>query len=446
MNMPEGTDGSGLDAWEPTTLVGLWPDDRAPTLTEVQAAMNAIVEGGSLEVEDVEAEDDKILWARAVSHPSFAAPVLVWAEPAQPLSPDELDDLAALGCRWVVGVESMLDGDEPLASFASLVRLLAGSIPDCPAILDTNSGRWFPREALDEQFFGADDAPSEHALWIIHAIAGDGADAGGAWLHTHGLWRCGRPELEMLEVPTALVHAAGELLNSIAGRLLEEPTPPPGEPYSVGPGLEVTLHPWQEVAQFIADEAPGGPRDRGDDGDEHAGVRAVICGPRPEGAYRKLWRWPREAIERLDAAEALIFLSRGATERRARSARATWPQLATCFASLPNRLLRTDTGTDSDGSVRFIIKAGLAAEETGDELEREHLWFVVRRFAGDRAEGTLVNRPVTVGGLARGDVVWVKREHISDWSVLTPLGSFDPLRVAAMEQAIDALREGGATS
>jgi hypothetical protein len=41
--------------------------------------------------------------------------------------------------------------------------------------------------------------------------------------HTHGLHRCGRPELEMLEVPQRYVRTAADLLEAIAARSLDMP-------------------------------------------------------------------------------------------------------------------------------------------------------------------------------------------------------------------------------
>ena len=131
-------------------------------------------------------------------------------------------------------------------------------------------------------------------------------------------------------------------------------------------------------------------------------------------------------------------------DRSARQARATWPELATSFASLPAELVRCDAAAaedEDDGRVRFIIKAGFPPDAAADE-QREHMWFVVRRFEGDRAEAILINQPVAVQDLHRGDVVWIERSTVSDWMVVSPLGSFDPSRSAALERAIDRIREG----
>ena len=47
----------------------------------------------------------------------------------------------------------------------------------------------------------------------------------------------------------------------------------------------------------------------------------------------------------------------------------------------------------------------------------------MRGVETDRAEAQLLNQPAHVG-LRRGDVVWINRDELSDWSVETPQGRF----------------------
>jgi hypothetical protein len=68
------------------------------------------------------------------------------------------------------------------------------------------------------------------------------------------------------------------------------------------------------------------------------------------------------------------------------------------------------------------------------------MWFVVRSFDGDRAEAVLMNEPVLARRLRRGDVLWIERGAVSDWSVFTPAGSFGPDDLADLPAAIEALR------
>ena len=358
---------------------------------------------------------------------------MLWCEPAQPLSPEDIDDPRALACRWIIGAETILETNDPLVSFTALMRLLAGPFDDIPAVLDTNSMRWHPRDVLDEEFLVDHIEPPEDVLWIIHVVTREGSRGDGTWVHTHGLWRCGKPELEMLEVPAGQSGRAAELLNALAGRLLEEKLPDPDESFEVGNDLEITLRRWEEVVEKLPEDSPGSMKDRDDE--LHNGPRAVVC--RKGGNT-----WPPHVVERIGRGDRVVFLSNRCTARAAHRARATWPQLAMTFASLSPPLLRCDadgSGERGEPFVRFILKTGLVASDE-PSVEREHVWFVARRFDGDRAEGQLVNQPILVKNLKQGDIAWISRAKVSDWSVVTPVGIFGPSRIGALVRAVDRLR------
>ncbi len=436
---------------EPTTLIALWPGDQPPTKLEILAALSSAADQNAQVLEELSPDESDVPWAIAVGIPPLPAALNIWTEPARELPPDETDAIGAADCKWVVGIETLLDPHDPLDHFITLMRLVTSALASAPAILDVNTTQWHTRRSLAEQFIDPSIEPPIEMLWVIQAVSrnGDGQRAGAGWLHTHGLWRCGKPELEMLEVPPAYTIRACELLNTIAGRLLEEATPAPGEEMMIGNEMAVILRPWQDVAPHLTDDTPGSMRDRTDDNDNaHTGVRAVVCDPRPRGTYRRLWVWPQAALDRLDRDDAVLYPAKRVSQRQASIARATWPELATTFASLSEPLLRTDIdparATDLP-SVRFTIKAGLLDSDQPEE-DREHLWFVVRRFVGDSAEAQLVNQPIHFSQLRKGDITHVQRETVSDWSVITPQGSFGPARLGQMQRAIDQLREGVVTT
>ncbi len=405
---------------EPTTLIALWPGDTPPMMTEITAALAALMGDTVTVVDDGAGDDPAVLWSAVVTLPGVETELALWSEPAQELAPGELDDPAADACRWVIGANTPLDAADPLAHFTLLMRLLGGVCLEIPAVLDVNSERWYPRQALDATFDTGEE-PSVAVLWIVHVNepADDPTDEmSGVWIHTHGLARCGLPELEMLEVPCPLVRAGVELLDTIAGRMFETMLPPPGEPFAIGPDLDVTFRPWQDVAPAVAD-GPGGMAARTDDPNDpdnpHMGVRAVVCGT--------------EVLQRIAAGDGAYFLSSYETNRLAQRARAAWPALTAI--GLPPA-----GATDAAPTVQVLVKAGLGAD--GAEDEREHLWFSVRRFEAERAEAELLHEPVRVA-LTVGDVVWIEREVVSDWTVVTPAGRFGPAEADAMARAVVSL-------
>jgi uncharacterized protein YegJ (DUF2314 family) len=59
---------------------------------------------------------------------------------------------------------------------------------------------------------------------------------------------------------------------------------------------------------------------------------------------------------------------------------------------------------------------------------------------GDRAEGELINEPLHLVTPKKGDVIWVSKDQVSDWTVVTPEGQFEPHQTAALENAVRRLR------
>jgi len=147
-----------IDTWalsepEPTTLIALYPGDQPPTLDAiVKTAFDYLTEPVKI-VQEVEPGHPKMIFSVVVELPFLKQRAVIFAEPAQPLSPQELDDPIATNCKWVVGIETLLDPLNAHSSFVELVRFIAKSVPDCPAIMDVNCERWLPREMIPKLFF-----------------------------------------------------------------------------------------------------------------------------------------------------------------------------------------------------------------------------------------------------------------------------------------------------
>ena len=423
---------------EPTNLLVFWPYDEAPTVVEVIASLGR---APGERVEDHEEFDDgcpDCTWCAAVRFAGRATPVMVWTQAAVGALPPEIASTISHQPRWVIGVESMLCVKDPLADFLRLIRMARSAAPETPAVLDVNTANWYPRGAMEKLARPDGIEPPVEVLWTIHAVVPDEAStdpAGPTWLHTHGLWRCGLPELEMIEVPATYQSAACALINDVAALMLEQAAPPqPAQGVEIGLNLRVALVPWREAASCVGRGVPGGMGDRRDDPENaHIGARAVVCDAVPAGAFRKVWVWPREALDRLREDEAAVYRTQRATERQARLAQAGWSQLAMAFAALTPKRECCQART-----VVFSVKVGFEAE--CDPGNREHLWFDVRAFDGDAAIGELMNQPFRIKGLERGATLRLQRERVSDWIVFTPSGTFGPDDVEGLWHTVDALR------
>lgn len=430
----------------PTSIVGLLPGPRLPSADEVlQAFSNYIGEPIAI-LEELAPEDDSIAWNRVVSVPGLAAPLIVWGERARAIGPDDLPDGRLGECRWVIGCESLLSERAPLDDYIALMRLLAGSFEEMPAVLDSMTRQWFVRQELEVLFLADDPAATEEVLWRIHAVGRSeqlGPDE-PVWIYTVGLWRGGKPELEILEVPGRHLSAAVTLLNGTAALAVIGPIPRPGGVGVIGENLRVAFRPWQEVVAYVSPSSVGSMSDRMASDEPGAmnplmGVRAILCDAEPRGTYRKIWAWPEKAIAQLEDDRGAIYLSERSTEQLGRRARETWPEFATAYAAAERATLEAVRHGEPLVPPTFLVKAPFS-HPADPNRGREHLWFEVCRLAGDAVDAKLVNTPQIATHLVEGSRVSIAREQVSDWRVLLPDGGFGPRTVAGLMPAIDGFR------
>ncbi len=443
----------GLDQPEPSTFITLWPHETPPTLTEAVAALEQAFDG-AIEIEDdLDSERSWTNWAVAASTDALPIPFILWCQPSEPLAEGELEDDAANSAPWAIGFETMLDPADPLTALTTVVRALGSAWPDAPAILDAAAEKWHLREAIDEIFLHPTVEPPASVLWVIHGVGRDPGDAtpgGPVWLHTHGLRRCGRPDLEIVGVDASDMNTAAELLNTAAELMLEDGAPPPGDTLDVGENLTLHVRPWQDGAAGTAAGEPGSIADREED-DDHTFARAALCVPDPDGAHD--WTCPHAIIAQLRDGEAAIFKTQRSTHRAAAAARKTWSDLAMVFSTFSREAL---AGDERDAA--FLIKAAFvpqgiagvdsaaAADDPELDVTREHIWLEIDRFDGDRAHGRLLNQPFHDVGLQRGDTAWITRAQASDWTVMSRRdGLFRPDDIDSLWAYADAHREQART-
>jgi uncharacterized protein YegJ (DUF2314 family) len=383
-------------AWEPTNLIALWPGDQPPDCAQF----------GRI-VDDVPSDDPRVLWSHAVENDDTGVAVL-WAEPARAIGEDL--DVAARACPWVLGMETVLDDTDPLESLMRWMRLLMDRVPDSPGLIDVNTSTWHPRTELLPQLKGdALEAPAD-LLWITHVVQ---SPQHGAWLHTHGLWRCGRPDLDMLDVPDTALGTAAELMSHAADLMLElQETPQPGQPFALGHNLQLMPHRWETIASARNTSAPGGTDHRRDAA--HCGPRLVLC--ETDHSKGELCPWPRQAVTATTQGDAALFMTRRATRRQTDLAQRTWSDfLSALGAPVPQ--------------AQFLIKVALGGID--QDSIREHIWCRAQRADGERVHVELVNQPVTTGVDPSGPKV-VVREDVTDWRVVTPTRTYAPETASAL--------------
>ncbi len=413
------------EAWalpqpEPTNLIAAWPRSQPPVLDEIVAALSRHFGQDVQVLDELDTDAPEIQWTAALKLPDtegLAYPIMVWAEPAREGADHPP---AAAGCHWVLGIETMLDQDDPVTSHHVLMRTIAGALPIVPAILDINTSIWRDRAELQRTYLAENDIePPADGLWTIQAVQQQSSETvtnPRVWLHTHGLWRCGLPELEMLEVPTADASAAAMLLNDIAEMTLEQRPSQPEQVYEIGVDLAVTFQPWESVAPFLEQGVPGGESDRqGEHNIGHAGVRAVVCAVEQKGTYRKVWTWPEQVIRQLQSGHAALYMTHRAGQRQAALARSRWASFRNAYAAVES----------GEADATLLVKVAIAIDTQPEQPRHEHVWFELTGFDGDIALGTLLNTPVGAA-MQRGQQMRIDASRVTDWQVQSSAGSFGP--------------------
>ncbi|MGI9013974.1 MAG: DUF2314 domain-containing protein [Phycisphaerales bacterium] len=464
-------------AWEvnevtPSIFITFWPDQHPPTQTEVLSRLAEAAPGESEVMGDVpDAEGDGIEWMCVMAPGDDVAPIVVWVEPAQPLENFEEETAA---CGFVIGVETILNPSEPVEAFTRLLRMLALAFPEAPLILDVVSTRVFPETTLREMFVDVDVDPGCECVFAVHTVlaAEDGVPPGYGdeepdpealvWIHTHGLQRFFKPDIEMIDVPWRLVEAATALIDTICEHMLESSSiPEPGSAFEISDNDEVVLQPWQLVAEQLPADAPASlsMRQQADEqvyaepdsspvGDEdgpppHGGVRAIICEPldkRVADEQPAQWNAPLDLLNSISEGTCPLYRNSMAAERAARLARATWPEFAMAFADA-RRMFGDAMDSLDTAPVRFLVKAGFAVEDDSrSEARMEHLWMEAIRFENDVAVCRVLEQPQLTSELNKDDVVPIQRDQISDWSVMTPLGVFEPRYRTAISEVLRAIQ------
>jgi hypothetical protein len=461
----------GLEPQE-SGFVAFWPHVEPPTMEEVSGAMATWVgdiapsppseesasdpeDGDSGASDDEEGEDrfrvqplepdGEANWCCAIHVPGITHALVVWCEPARTLSEPERAQLgdAAARAKWVIRVQTVLHAPDAAEDYFMAVGLIAGSMPDLVAMLDVVTSEVFDRATLDRLFVAEGAKPMDRVLWRLgrYEALADG-DASTVLVGTCGLSRCGLPELEMCEVPRERADAAAVLLHTLAGLLLESPAPPPGFELEIGDGIKVTLQRADDVAAHLVEGAPGSRawRDvaRSHGLSEFELPRAAVCGTEPRGAYKPVWMWPQDAVERIASGTAVLFMTRHSVEAATQRAQSTWPTFATAFASLA-RPSHPDWQRMAEDA--FQVQAAVPPPPEGHAGPRiEQAWFHVHRIAGDGIHAVTSSRPVTRPDLDAGSTVMLKAKDVTDWRVELDGRVYDPDESEALLHAVDRVR------
>jgi uncharacterized protein YegJ (DUF2314 family) len=309
---------------------------------------------------------------------------------------------------------------------------------DGAVAIDDVAQKVWPREALDDELEHDADLDIE-GIYSIHAVQDEGEQA-PHWVHTHGLTEIGHFDFDIVEPSPGLTTMFGmEVIRAMAFRIVEgtggeEDSPIP----LVQPGGEVSLVP---VDEFLLNSThPSAARLRSQMDPYHRHKHKVLCDPQRRGLLGRLFRRglaPSRFLSGSIDENLVIPFSRDSSLLTARRARGTYSQLLRLSEEF------------AEFELPVLVKLGYPVDDARDD-EREHLWFRVHQVCPATIEATLVNQPFKVSSLKQGQRGTHDPDLLTDWMILTPVGTINPRSTtaarnmrAAPELVRRALEEAG---
>lgn len=351
-------------------------------------------------VEDIAYE--AFIWANAVEIPQMYN--------LQHFFPDvDMEKIAKANMGLMV---EMVYAEEALMSYHAQLKLITAMMPNVLAVLDISaekilSGRWVSMAAWSKV------APSPRYLFTVQAVSGKGKEV---WLHSHGLNRCGLPELEILNSDKETYETHYNIVENTAKRLLDmdEKLPLKEHLYLAMVTNEiplmVTLVHWREAIENYKKNILGGKRDRDE---AHSGnTCCIFCYTSPDNLEKKKYE-PVMVYDELLSGNPLYMLT---NEETARMKALALERLA---------LMKKKIGAPE---TTILVKIGLEVDEEfkEDGNSREHIWFELNDAQDGQVTATLTQEPYYIKDLHEGAVRTYPEGDITDWIVFADGERYSP--------------------
>lgn len=345
-------------------------------------------------------------------------------------------------------VECLLKNDV-LLSYRHQLKMVQILVPDLLLGIDISAaGRGFTREWLNFQLEN-DVQLNIESLYTIHAIYDtENTPPTMYWFHTHGLLRCGIPEVELL-LPHTINSYYGipDLLRSFVGQSLNEGKVLFNEPMLCGQTekqLEyIVALPYQEGIRQVNKETPIGQLksleeidyshdnmpesqflgDRNDRDDQHDHPSCMLFRTNESTPVLQTF------FKGFDDDAAIMFYRPNTeTYEMATKARLRWHYFAQMFTEYGQPEVKEKKGLlagffskknrakveEEETPRAFMVKCGIPYGDTDD---LEHMWFIPERLENDTFTGKLINQPFYVKEMEEGGVYQLDTSMLTDWNI-----------------------------
>lgn len=305
------------------------------------------------------------------------------------------------------GLEIAMEfGEDALVSYHAQLKILHALLPEAVAVLDDSSekilsGKWVALAAESNV------PPAPRYIYTVQAVAGEEEDC--VWLHSHGLNRCGLPELEILNSTKEMYQSHYNVIETMANRMLERKEPlEPKEPLFLARMTEelpmvATLVQWQEAVEHYPEDMLGGKADRKEGHNEN--TCAIFVYPSREDLEKQNYA-PVCIFDEYMEANPIYMISMEETERMKRLAGERINYMLKAFENEKNKI---------------IVKIGLKIdEEFRDEQNQwEHIWFELLEPLDGSLRCRLTQEPYYVKDMHEGSEGIYPFDQVTDWLIFT---------------------------
>jgi hypothetical protein len=389
---------------------GTWPCTRE--------SFSALRNRG-IEIKEGDSSSENAIWTLELSHPVWGEATLFCLRemPMPPevlidcdaeLTPLEKKEVKACGTSVSLMVKSSrkhLLRDRKHALF--FMNAVLGE--EGVAALDHISQKFWSRGALEAEASQGADADVT-SLFCSHLVTGP-EKSSPRWFHTHGLAEIGLFDFDILNPADSVLHTGVDLVRAVAMGILEGNIKK-GQTFellSVGGPMRAV-----PAREFNAKAPAKWVALREDPSGQHSDDRVVVCdGPRA-GLFGKLRAEiaPAKFLMGEIPDNGLLHLSAEDSQRAAERARATYG----LFRQVCEELKRWEMPS--------LVKIGYLVD--GSAADKEFLWFQVHEARDHEVDATLLNAPFRIARLKEGDRAVHAVESLSDWQIMTPVGSISP--------------------
>ncbi len=316
------------------------------------------------------------------------------------LLPEEVEIVRSASAGLMVEMEF---GDNIFASYHAQLMILNALVEKPAAVLDFSaelllSGKWLSLAATSAV------PPAPHYLFCGQGILNE--EGRKVWLHTHGLNRCGLPELEILNADEDTWSPYGNLLDMVASRMISEEQALIEEaPFYIarlsnGQPLMITLIPWQKALEKEGELSIGGSKDRNEGHDGYSDALYFYKTPsdHQNGNFSHL----SEVAELLDD-NPMYMISNRETERMRALAIERLDYVKEAFK-------REDAF--------ILLKMGCRVDDPDEAgTEFEHCWFKVLDIKGDEAMVELTHDTYYIKDMYQGGIYTLPLSTVTDWYI-----------------------------